>query len=480
MVEELSIKHQAKRGVFWNIFNIGVNQGMQFVISIILARLLCPEDYGIIALPGIFLTIAGCFLDCGFSSALIRKDNVTDKDLSTAFYFNVGVGLFFYLLLFFASPWIADFYETPILSDILKFTALGLFFGPLQSVHFTLFSRNLDFKTPALIGISTRFLSGVFAIVLAYWGLGIWSLVFQSVFGNFLGLAVVLWISPWRPKLLWSNESFKYLWNFGSRLLGSSLLDTLYNNCVPFFMGKFCSARALGIYNRSWGYAALPFNQVTGILGPMAFPVFSKLQSDEEQLNNYFCKVLRLTIFLLAGVELLIGALARPLIIVMVTDTWEECILPLQLLCIAVIFWPIQTLNLSLFSVKGRTDLLLRANIVVKIMGLATLLVALPFGVVAICATSIFRGITNVSYVAYSAGKITQLGLFRQFKEILPILLLGFSMFAIVLCVTTFIDNNWTKLIVGIPLGGIYYLGMAYLLKFNELKHVLEMLKIKK
>lgn len=472
-----NIKQRAKKGVYWSTFSNVTNQGTQFVIGIILARLLSPEDYGIIALPTIFLAVAQCFIDSGFSSALVRKEEVTEDDLTTAFYFNIGVGIFFYTILFFCSPLIADFYNTPILSDILKVTALGLLFGPLQSVHFALFSRKLDFKTPSLISVSSKFVTGAAGIAMAFMGFGIWALVFQGIAGSLLSLTIVWARSDWRPRGKWSKESFNYLWGFGSKLLSSSILDTLYNNIIPVFLGKWCSPRDLGLFNRGYGYAALPFNQLNGFIGPLTFPVFSRIQNDEQQLYNYFRKILRLLIFVLAPLELLLVVLSKPLILFLLTDKWEECIIVTQIMSISIILWPLQGLNMSLFSAKGRSDLVLKANVGVKIFGVVTLLASLPFGLIIICATGIFRSLTNIAWVTHYTGKISDFGMIQQFKEILPSLLLATSMAITNYFLINLFENYVVQIIVGGLYGVTFYVGSAYFMKYQELNYLIELIK---
>jgi len=480
LAEEQNIKQKAKKGVYWSTFSNVANQGTQFVIGIILARLLSPEDYGVIALPTIFLAIAQCFIDSGFSSALVRKEQVTEDDLTTAFYFNVCVGVFFYSLLFLCSPLIADFYNTPILSDILKVTALGLLFGPLQSVHFALFSRKLDFKTPSIISVSSKLTTGAVGILLAFLGFGIWALVFQGIAGSLLSLAIVWTRSDWRPKGRFSRESFNYLWGYGSKLLSSSILDTLYNNIVPVFVGKFFSPRDLGLLNRGTGYATMPHNQIGSIVGPLTFPVFSRIQSDKEQLDNYFRKLLRLIIFVQAPINLLLVALAKPLVIFFITDKWIDCVLIVQMVAVAAVIWPIQSLNMSLFNAVGRSDLVLKGNIGIKVIGLCTLIPCLPFGIYFITSMGIFRGLLAVSWMAYFAGKVTKYGIFRQYKEILPVVTLAASMCGLVFLVTSFIETPFLQLVAGGVVGSFFYVGTAYILRFKELQDVLYLLKIKK
>ena len=480
MAQPTSLRQQTKLAIFWSFFNNASTQIIQFVIGLILARLLSPADYGTIAMPMVFLAVAKCFIYSGFGSAIIRKPDLKEEDLSTAFYFNIIVGIICYVILFFTSPLIADFYNTPILADILKVTSLTTLLGPLQSVHFSLFSRNLDFKTPARISIASTLTTGFVGIVLAYSGFGIWALVFQGVAGQLLCLILAWTLSPWRPKTGWSNESFHYLFGYGSKILVSSILDTLYDNIIPIFVGKFYSPTDLGIFNRGKNYAVLPQTQISGVLNRVSFPVLSKLQDNEEKLYSYFRRILRLIIYSLAPVELLLAALARPLILVMITSKWEDSIIILQLSCFAVMLWPIQSLNMKLFMVKGRTDLVLKANVVIKCMLTVVMFASLPFGLIGICIGSIIRAVMAITWVSYYAGKFSNFGIKKQFAEMAPPMALSLSMFLLVSLVIHFIDSLYLQIVIGGLVGGCYYLGISYALKFQELTDLLYLLHIKK
>ena len=270
-----NLKSKTKKGLVWSMIERFATQGVQFLFGIILARLLSPEDYGTIAMPLVFLAIAQCFIDSGFSTALIRKPNLTEDDLSTAFYFNIGVGVVCYLALFFSSPLIADFYNTPILADLLKVTALATLFNPLCAVQQAILTRKIDFKTQAVVSLSGAIVSGVVGLLMAYNGYGVWSLVFQQV-GGYLIRTVLLWVlGKWKPKRRWSWDSFHYLWGFGSKMLGSGLLDTTYNNIFPIVIGKFFSAVDLGNYTRAQQFSTLPSSNLTGVLQRVTFPVLS-------------------------------------------------------------------------------------------------------------------------------------------------------------------------------------------------------------
>lgn len=475
-----NLKQQTKTAILWNTLSHFVNQGLQFVIGIILARLLSPSDYGIVALPMIFLAVAQCFIDSGFSSALIRKPELTEEDLSTAFYFNIIVGISFYTLLFFTSPLIADFYNVPILADILKVTALSTLFSPLQSVHFTLFAKNLNFSITSKISILCKITTGIVGILLAYLGAGIWAIVFQGVAGQLLSLLLVWHYSPWRPTARWSNESFSYLFGFGGKLLWSSILDTLYNNINPLIIGKFYSPGDLGMYNRAMNYATLPHNHICGIINSVSYPVLSKLQDQEEELNNYFRKMIRLIIFVLSPAELLLAALARPLIIVMITEKWEPCVPLLQLLCFSVMLWPIQSLNMSFFRVKDHPELVLKSNVYIKVFGLFTKVISLPLGMIAICIGNLVHAIISIIWIANYAGKVSQFSASKQLKEMASPMMLSITMFIIVVILCRFIPSLYCQIIIGGIVGIVFYISAARFLNFNELEEVLYLLNIKK
>jgi O-antigen/teichoic acid export membrane protein len=472
-----SLKKKTRTAVYWEFFNKFSNQGLAFVFSIILARILSPSDYGIIALPLIFFALAQCLIDCGFSAALIRKPQITEGDLSTAFYFNIIVGGICYFLLFCFSPLIADFYNTPILCDILKVTALSMIFTPLQSVHYAVLRRNLNYKTPALISLCNCVVSGITGIALAYSGFGVWALVFQGLAGNVVNLVMLWYLSKWRPSLVWSNDSFSYLFGFGGKMLASGIIDVVHDNICSVAVGKFYSVRELGLYNRSQGYAQLPFLQINGVMDGVSFPVLSKLQEDDSQLSQAFIRLLKLVCFVICPIMLCLSALAYPLVVLMITDKWAECVPLLQVLCFAIMLWPIHTLNFTLLKVKGRSDLLLKLNIGIKVLGFIIMSFTIPNGVMAIGYGSIVHALLVFLWITYYMGRVSNVSMVSQIKSILPNLALGGSMYALIVFVTFFIDSMLIKLLVGGVLGISYYFLMAYFLGFSQIKDLKFFLK---
>ena len=474
-----TLKQQTKKGLYWSFFNQFSNYGMQFCIGIVMARLLSPSDYGITALPGVFMAIAGIFQDSGMAGALIRKEKIEEKDYSTLFIYSIAMGIFMYAVLFIASPWIADFFHTPVLIPLIRVTALTFLWGPVSTVQYVILKRKLDFKTPTKISIATKIFSGVVGITLAYMGYGLWALVISGVLSSFLGLVIVAYVVKWYPKTGWSKDSFKYLWNYGNKMLASALLDTAYNNITPVFVGKYYSPSDLGIYNRAQGYASLPSQQMTGVIQNVTFPVLSKMLNDDEGLARNYRRMIRTTAFIVFPMMFMLSALARPLILTMITAKWESCIILLQLMCFSMMWYPVHSLNLNLLQVKGRTDLFFRLEIIKKILGISILTITLPQGLIIFCIGSIISSILSLFINTYYTGKLINVGFLKQMKDLIPILLLSSIMYLAIYYANLFIENMILQIIIGGAIGVIIYLGGAFFFKFEELNDVKYMLKRK-
>lgn len=478
MVKE-SLRQQTKKGLYWRFTDQFAGYGMQFLVGIVMARLLSPSDYGITALPAVFIAVAHTFQTCGFGAALIRKKDLSEKDLSTAFYYSIAVGISSYLVLFIAAPWIADFYKTPVLTSLIRVTALSFLWGPLSTPQSVLMNRKLDFKTPTKIHVVCKIFSGIVGIAMAYMGYGLWSLVVTGVLTSILGTILNWFAIKWIPKTGFSKESFKYLWGFGNKIMLSALLNNFYSSITPLFVGKVYSPAELGIYNRAAGYANLPSKNVSVTLESVTYPVLSKMQDDDERLANNYRKMLKVSAFVVFPLMMLLSALARPLVIVMITAKWEACIILLQIICFDVMWYPIHAINLNLLKVKGRTDLFFRLEIIKKIVGLLMLIITLPMGLVALCIGRVCFSLLSLAVNTYYTGKLIKIGFWKQIGDISPTLLLGSAMFIAVQSFLFIIDNMWIQIIGGGIIGAVIYLGVSYLMKFEELKEVFFLLKKK-
>lgn len=470
-MQQESLKNKTKKGLAWSMIERFATQGVQFLFGIILARLLSPDDYGVIAMPLVFLAIAQCIIDSGFSTALIRKPELTEDDLSTAFYFNIGIGILCYAVLFFSSPLIADFYHTPILSSLLKVTALAVLFNPLCAVQQAILTRKIDFKTQAIVSLSGAVVSGIVGLYMAYNGFGVWSLVFQQV-GGYVMRTILLWIlGKWKPKRKWSWESFHYLWGFGSKMLGSGLLETIYNNIYPIVIGKYFSAQDLGNYTRAQQFSSLPSSNVTGVLQRVTFPVLSSIQNEDERLAKSYRKILKLSAFLVFPMMLMLSAIANPLVRILLTDKWIGCVILLQIVCFQMMWYPIHAINLNLLTVKGRSDLFFRLEIFKKIVGVCIMFITIPHGIIWMVSGGIVSSMLSLIINTYYTGKLINVGYFKQMGDLLPIFGVSFIMWLIVHAILYLSSNLYCQLVLGISLGAIVYLiGAKIFLKaeFND------------
>jgi len=477
---EENLKGKTKKGLYWSFFNQFANYGMQFCVGIVMARLLSPEDYGITALPAVFMSVAMILQEGGLSDALVRKTDLTERDMSTAFYYSFGVGIFMYVVLFLAAPLIAEFYKTPVLVPLMRVTALGFVWGALGIPQNVILKRRLDFKTPTKIGITTKVFSACVGIAMAYAGYGLWALVISGFLSGILYLLLIWFKVRWLPKAKWSKDSFKYLWGYGNKMMASSMLNTLYNNIAPIFIGKYYSPAQLGVYNRAQNYANMPSQNVTGVIANVTFPVLSKLQNDDEKLAFNYRRMLKVSAFVIFPVMLMLSALAHPLVITMVTAKWESCVILLQIICFSMMWYPVHAINLNLLMVKGRSDLFFRLEVIKKITGISILAITLPMGLVAFCYGGILSSMISLIINTYYTGKLIHVGYWKQMKDLMPIFALSFLMWLAIHAVNYFISNMILQIIVGGLVGFVLYVGIAYLMKFSELEDVKYMLNRKK
>lgn len=474
-----SLKNKTVKGVVWSTLERFSVAGVNFIFGLVLARLLMPSDYGAIAMLAIFMAIAQTFIDSGFSNALIRKPDRTETDNATAFYFNIGVGVVAYALLYFVAPYIAQFYDTPILTPLTRIMGLNLLLNSLCVVQQALLTARIDFKTQAKISLTAAIISGLVGIGLAYKGFGVWALAIQSVLASVIRTFLLWILAKWRPKARFSKESFRNLFGYGSKLLASGLLDTIYNNLYTIVIGKRFSAANLGVYSRADQWANFLAVNITGILQRVTFPVLSTIQDEDERLRTNYRKFLRIAGFVVFPLMMGLAAVADPLTRFILTDKWAESIPLLRILCFALMLYPIHAINLNLLQVKGRSDLFLRLEIYKKILGVVTLCVTIPMGITAMCIGRVFTSWIALTMNTHYTGKLIHLGFFQQLKDYLPTLINSFVMGTIVYIVTLVIPGSGMQLLAGIIVGATYYILSNALLKTMEWKEFILIAKRK-
>ena len=471
-----SLKKKTIKGVAWTSLNKVLDLGFGFVIGIILARLLSPSDYGLLAMIGVFNAIAFAFLDSGFGNALIRKPDLNEDDNTTAFLFNLVAGIVLFGVIWFIAPWVSAFYDKPILTPLLRAEGSLLIVTSFKIVQNTQLTRALNFKAKMIIRIVSSVSGGVIGIIAAYSGLGVWALVAMHIADALISLVLLWVISPWRPRGKWSKKSFNYLWGYGSKLLASGLLDTIYGNIYPIIIGKFYSAADLGQYSRAKGYAYLPSQSLTGVIQQVTFPVLSQIQDDDQRLGNNYRRMLRFTVFIVFPIMIGMAALAYPLVVSLVTDKWAQCVPYLQIICFSSMWYPVHAINLSLLQVKGRSDLFLRLEIIKKAIVTIAVFVCVPFGIMGICIGSVCTSIICLAINTYYTGKLINVGFVRQMMDMTPTLLASLAMGAVVYFAVMPFGSDVVKLAVGIPLGMVVYLAIAKICRMPELQEALDII----
>lgn len=470
-----SLKSKTTHGMLWNAIEKFSVQAGQFVIGIVLARILMPEDYGLIGMLAIFIAVSQLFVDSGFSTALIQKQNRTDIDFSTVFYFNIAISVLFYLALFFTAPLIAAFYNVQQLTLLTRVLGLNVIINSFTVVQLAKFKINLDFKTIAKANFISVIIGGVVGVVLAYKGFGVWALVAQNL-TRITSTVFLLWYqSKWKPSLNFSITSFKQLFSFGSKLLGAGLIATVFRNIYSIIIGKYFSTGELGYYTRAKGFADMASETITSILSQVTFPVLSSLQDDKERMVSVYKRLIKMTSFVIFPTMALLAIIAEPFIRLLLTEKWMGAVPLLQLLCLARVITPVSTLNMNMLNVIGRSDLFLKLDIIKIPIILLALIVAIPYGVKAVVIGHIIS--TAIAYFinTYYPGKFFNYGAFAQIKDIKLILFATLIMCVCVIPMTYLAPNDIIKLIVSIPLGITIYLSVVHLMKleeFNEIKKI--------
>ena len=457
MVEEQNLKKTTKKGLYWSAAGNIANQGMRFVFGIILARILAPSDYGVIGMLTIFIIVIQLFVDSGFSKAIITKQDRTQIDLSTAFYFNAGVGALGYLVLFFSAPLIASFYNMSILAPILKVIGLGVVINSLNIVQTAQFAIRLDFKTPAIISVASNLLTGFIGIFMAYNGYGVWSLVYQTLGGGVLTL-ILSWITArWLPSFVFSKESFVYMWKYGYKVLGSSLISTIYDNIQPLIIGKFFSASSLGLFSRAHGFASLPSSNLSGILNNVTFPLLSKINGNLLRLAEVYRRLVKMSAFIVFPLMIGLAALSEPIIKVLLPERWNDCILMLQILCFSLIWQPISAVNLNLLNAAKRPDVVLKLEFIKKPAGLILLFASIPFGIYTMCIANLIICVFAVAVNTYMTSKVLNVRFVDQVKDIAPITFHALIMGGLVYAITFLNVPHLVVLCLGTLVGACYY-----------------------
>lgn len=468
-----SLKKETANSLIWSAVERFSVQGIQYVISIIIARLLNPSDYGLIAMLTVFIAISQTFIDGGFGNALIQKKNRTNTDYSTVFFFNIAVSIVLYGMLCASSAFIAEFYQEPKLDVVAKVIGIVLIINSFGIVQQTKLTIELDFKRQAIAALIAVIISGTVGIIMAYMNYGVWALVWHTLINNILRVCI-LWVSAkWKPQLIFSTESFKKLFSFGSKILLSSLLHTIYTNLYTLVIGKKFASVELGYYNRASTLAQFPSSNLTNVIVKAIYPIQCKMQDDKEKLNRMFLVYLKMACYVIFPIMVGLCVLAEPIIKLTLTEKWLPAVPFFQILCIAYMWDPIMKINHNILNVNGRSDYFLKAEIIKKTIAVIILVATIPFGIKVMCLGLIGYAFADMLIIIHFTKKLTQITLLKQIKEIIPVTLLSFTMGGVIYIIQDLITNDILKLVVGISVSIIYYFGLSIVFRFNEMKELL-------
>lgn len=468
-----------KKALLWKLLERFGVQGVQFILQIILARLLSPDDYGVLAIMIVFTTLATVFIQTGFNTALIQNKDVTEEDYSSVLWVSLGITTVIYGIIFFCAPTIANFYSMPQLISPLRVLALMLFPGTLNSIHIAKVSREMDFKQVFIGNIGAIIISGIAGIVVAMRGGGLWALVVYTMLNVFIATVVMQFTTRLKVKFIINWNRIKILFSFGWKLLVSSLIDTLYQDLQALVVGKKYDGATLGYFNRGKQFPQFLMNSINGTVQSVMLPAMSQKQDDRENLKSFMRNSMTLSAYIIFPMMAGLAGVAEPLIRLLLTDKWLPAVPYLQIFCFSFAFYPVHSCNLQAINAMGRSDIFLKLEIIKKSYGIVAIIIAVAFfeSPIAIALTGAITTIISCFVNASPNKKLIDYSYFEQIRDMLPSFLASIIMGAVVLAIGLIKINIIVKLAIQVLVGITIYLLISVVFKLNAFKLIIEVLK---
>lgn len=467
-----SLKNKTITGVGWSAADAILGSGITFLVGLILARILSPDEYGLIGIVTIFIAILRGFVDSGFGTALVRKKEVTNIEYNTMFITNMVMSMVMYVVLFFGAPLIARFFEREELVGLVRVSGVVLLFHALAIVQYTTLLKKIDFKTKTKASLISSVASGVIGIGMAIGGLGVWALVGQLVSRDFIYMSCLWYFNRWKPNFSFSKSSLRYMWGFGWKMLVSGLIDRVWSELYQTVVAKFYTPAVLGQYSRSKEYAKLLSQNITSIVSRVSYPVIAEVQDNKERMVAAYRKIIKTTMFISSIGMFSMGAVAEPLIYCLVGPKWHQAATFLPLICIYMSLFPLHSINLNMLKVQGRSDLFLYLEIIKKIIGIGPLCLGIFVGIYWMLVGSIVSGIINYFLNSYYTGKKLNYSSWMQIKDIAP----SYGIAVVIAISVYFIKylpiSNFIILPIQIVVGiGVFFL-MVQITRIEEYKEL--------
>lgn len=423
---EQSLKNKTVKGVGWSAAETFLARGVSFIVGLVLARLLSPDEYGLIGIVMIFVTVLEGFVDSGFSSSLIRKIDADDNDYNTMFLTNLVISIVMFALLYLGAPYIAVFFERQELVALIRVMGLLVVFQAISIVQNTILTRKIDFKTRTKAAVLAAVVSGIIGIVMAFLDCGVWSLVGQQLSRQFLNTICLWFYNRWWPKFRFSTESFRYMWGFGWKIMASGLLDRLWRQLNQAVIGKYYSPDTLGQYTRSNEYATIFSSNITSVVQRVSYPVLSQVQDDKQRMVAAYRKVIKTTMFVTSIIMISMAAVSEPLIYCLIGPKWHQAALFLPFICFPMSVWPLHALNLNMLQVQGRSDVYLIVEILKKIIAIGPICLGIFVGIYWMLIGGIVTDIIAFFLNSYYSGKNLGYSSWMQIKDVAPSYALAF------------------------------------------------------
>lgn len=453
MEEKASLKEKTVKGVSWGFVDNVMSAGILAVVNLVLARLLTPEQFGIVGMTSIFMTLSTSLVDSGFTGALTRKKTVDENDFNTVFYFNFMTSLLLYLILYLSAPLIADFFSQQILVPVVRVLGLSLVVTAVSIVQKVQLVRKIDFRTQAFISLAASVLSGATGIAMAVAGCGLWSLVALQLV-KLVVSSVLLWaVSSWRPSFLFSFSSLREMFSFGGRLLLTAIVSTIWSEVYAIMIGRVYSASTLGQYTRAEKFRNMITSNVSIVMQKVSYPVLSSIQDEKQRQARAYRKLLRTTVLISFTAVMGLAGIAESAVIVLVGEQWIPCIPYLRILCVAGLFMPLLINSANVINANGRSDITLYLEIMKTLMALFPILMGMLFSIEALLWSTV--AVSAISFLVYAkfVSRVIPYTVVEQLKDICPFLIISFVMSAIVYMVSFLPVSQLSILLIQIPVG---------------------------
>lgn len=474
---EQSLKDKTVKGVAWSGIDNVVRMGVSFVVSIVLARLLSPDDYGLIGIIAIFTAVCTTIINGGFGTALIRKHNATEDDYNTSFIVNLVMSILLYAAIFLSAPVIADFFHRVELVGLTRVASLGMIIGALALVQQTRLTKRIDFKTQAKITLMASVASGVIGICMALFGFGVWALVTQQLSAQVFSTILLFFYNKWMPKLRFSIVCFHELFGFGWKMMVSGILDTVWKELYQLVVAKFYAPATLGQYTRSKHFSQLLSSNLTHVIQRVTYPVLSNIQDDKERLVSAYRRVIKITMFITAIGMFFLGAISEPLLYCLIGPKWHEAAIYLPLICISGSTYPLHAINLNMLQVQGRSDLFLGLEIIKKTIAIGPLCVGAFVGIMPMLYTNIVITIITFFLNSHYSGKFIGYSSWMQIKDIST----SYGMAIIIALSVYFLKylpvSYWVVLPLQLVVGTIVFFALCQMNRMEEYDEIMNMFK---